>query len=203
MFFTIVAVMVSFGIFHSILASGHMKQTLRRFLGERAYEGFYRIGYNFVAFVTLLPAIALVMLQPGNVVWKVEGTAQLVLVAIQGAGVIGVIVSLMQIDVWRFAGLKQLMAYINYEDLPLPDEALQTGGLYRLVRHPLYLFSLMVIWPISSMGESWLAFNIVSTIYFALGSILEERKLTHSYGDIYRQYQQEVSWLIPLPKSWR
>jgi len=30
---------------------------------------------------------------------------------------------------------------------------------------------------------------------------LEERDLTNIHGDTYREYQREVSMLIPLPKS--
>jgi protein-S-isoprenylcysteine O-methyltransferase Ste14 len=80
----------------------------------------------------------------------------------------------------------------------LPTEPLQTGGVYQLVRHPLYLFSLMVIWPLPAMTEAMLGFNIAATIYFTFGSLLEERRLVAIFGQDYITYQQRVPWLIPF-----
>jgi protein-S-isoprenylcysteine O-methyltransferase Ste14 len=107
------------------------------------------------------------------------------------------IVSLLQINLGRFIGLSQAAAYLQGEKLPLPEETLQYSGVYRLVRHPLYLFSLLVIWPMGTMNESLLAFNIGTTIYFLIGSIFEERKLASVYGKEYRQYQKRTPSIIP------
>jgi len=111
--------------------------------------------------------------------------------------------SLLQIDFGQFLGLTQLMAYFKGQPLPLADEPLQFNGVYRLVRHPLYVFSLLVIWPMSPMSESLLAFNVCTTIYFVVGSILEERKLIAIYGEKYRAYQQLTPAFIPFLKSLR
>jgi protein-S-isoprenylcysteine O-methyltransferase Ste14 len=58
----------------------------------------------------------------------------------------------------------------------------------------------MIIWPLSVMTEGFLAFAIGSTLYFIFGSLLEERRLIKVYGETYRRYQQQTSWLIPLPR---
>lgn len=200
MFTIILLTMIGFGILHSLLAGNTLKEAIRQRLGERIYEGFYRIGYNFVAFATLIPILMLVVVQPGRILWQIEGIGQGLTIIVQVAGVAGVVISLLQIDLWRFAGVKQVTGYFAGDTLPLADEALQMGGLYGVVRHPLYFFSLLAMWPMSTMTEALLAFNIASTAYFVLGSVLEERKLVRVYGDIYRHYQQHVSWLIPLPR---
>jgi protein-S-isoprenylcysteine O-methyltransferase Ste14 len=190
--------MALFGILHSWLAGQNIKQAIRQRLGERVYQGFYRLGYNALAVATLGPVGVFVLLNPGQVIWQADGVARLLMILIQLAGVIGIVVSLLQIDFWRFAGLRQAKAYLNNQPLPLPDEPLQTRGLYGFVRHPLYLFSLMVIWPLSPMTESWLAFNFASTLYFTLGSLLEERRLIAAYGKTYLEYRQRVPWLVPF-----
>ena len=69
--------------------------------------------------------------------------------------------------------------------------------MYRYVRHPLYFFSLALIWATPVLTINWLWFNIGATLYFAVGSLVEERRLVRVYGDAYRQYQARVSWLIP------
>jgi hypothetical protein len=42
---------------------------------------------------------------------------------------------------------------------------------------------------------------IMITLYFIIGSLLEERKLLAYYGEAYREYRQRVPGLFPLP--WR
>lgn len=190
--------MTLFAIIHSWLAGQNIKQAIRRRVGDQAYHGFFRIAYNTLAIVTLAPIFWLILRQPGPVIWHVEGIGQILLLIIQLAGVIGVAVSLLQIDTLRFAGIRQVISYLRGETLPRPDEALKMDGVYGLVRHPLYLFSLVTIWPMATMTAALLAFNIGTTVYFVVGSLMEERRLVTGFGKIYEQYQQRVPWLIPL-----
>ncbi|MBL8162555.1 MAG: isoprenylcysteine carboxylmethyltransferase family protein [Anaerolineae bacterium] len=192
----IIVLVVIFGLIHSWLAGQDIKSKVKRAIGERAYHGFYRLGYNILAAVTLLPPLILIILR-GEVIWRIEGLAVGALLLIQAAGVIGLVVSLLQIDWMRFAGLRQTLAYFSGAALPLPEEPLQTGGLYGLVRHPLYLFSLMAMWPMATMTDSLLAFNIAATLYFVVGSLYEERRLVAAFGENYVAYRQRVPWLIP------
>ena len=50
----------------------------------------------------------------------------------------------------------------------------------------------------STMTEAWLAFNILVTVYFIVGSRFEEQKLLQAYGDEYRDYQQRTPSLMPF-----
>jgi len=72
------------------------------------------------------------------------------------------------------------------------------NGMYRFVRHPLYFFSLLALWSMPVMTVNLLMFNIGATLYFVIGSRVEERRLVQSYGEAYRAYQQRVPGLIPL-----
>jgi len=198
MFMIVALTMLGYGLVHSWLASTRLKQSIRRLVGDQPYYGLYRAGYNVVAIVTLSPILGLVVFRPGNIIWQVTDLSRYILLLIQIIGLIGVMVSLFQIQLGQFIGLTQVTAYLRGQQLPLPNEPLQFGGLYRLVRHPLYLFSLLVIWPMSMMTESLLAFNIGITIYFVAGSILEERKLAAIYGETYRDYQQRTPALVPF-----
>lgn len=40
--------------------------------------------------------------------------------------------------------------------------------------------------------------NGVLTVYIVVGTLLEERKLVHEFGDAYRNYQSRVSMFLPL-----
>jgi len=188
-----------FGVIHSLMAGYRAKHAFRRRFGDRAYHGLYRLVYNIIAAISLMPVTLLLLLPPSPIVWQLEGPAALLLLALQGVGALGLLVSLMQIDLGRFLGLSQLVAYLRGDPLPLPPESLQEGGVYKLVRHPLYLFSLLLIWPQAIMTQGLLAFNIGATLYFVIGSRLEEQRMIRVFGDQYQAYRQRVPWLVPLP----
>lgn len=190
--------MLIFAAMHSFLAGRDIKQAVQKRWGERAYHGLYRIVYNVIAVMTLTPALVLLLIEPGRVLWRLEGAAAVIALAVQFAGLVGLAVSLLQIDLGQFAGTSQLRAYLNGQALPLPTEPLQVKGVYAVVRHPLYLFSLLFIWPAPVMTEMLFVLNVAATLYFIFGSLLEEKRLIRIFGQQYIDYQRRVPWLIPF-----
>ncbi len=51
------------------------------------------------------------------------------------------------------------------------------------------------------MNVAFLITAILLSLYFVLGSRLEERKLVAFHGEKYRQYMKHVAGLVPVP--WR
>ncbi len=80
---------------------------------------------------------------------------------------------------------------------PLPFVA---RGPYRYVRHPLYLFSLLLTWSAPRLSTDQLLFNVLWTIWIIVGTRLEERDLLRDFGEAYREYQLSVPMLLPLPR---
>ncbi len=70
-------------------------------------------------------------------------------------------------------------------------------GPYRWVRHPLYLFALVLIWSYPDPTADRLLFNGLFTGWILVGTILEERDLVETFGEPYRRYQQQVPMIIP------
>lgn len=194
----VVAAMLAYGVFHSLTAAIGIKAVFAALMGQRAYLGFYRLFYNTVSTITLLPVFVLMAAEPGSNIWRLDGLPGMVFRVVQLVGVVGVLISFLQIDALRFAGLRQALTFLNGEPLPLPDEPLSMNGLYGVVRHPLYFFSMLVLWFMPVMSAAWLGFCIGSSVYFVLGSLLEERKLRRAFGQDYRNYQRQVAWMIPL-----
>jgi protein-S-isoprenylcysteine O-methyltransferase Ste14 len=69
------------------------------------------------------------------------------------------------------------------------------------VRHPLYLFMLLLIWSTPRFSTDQLLFNVLWTVWIIVGTRLEERDLLVEFGQTYREYQASVPMLMPSPVS--
>jgi methanethiol S-methyltransferase len=73
-------------------------------------------------------------------------------------------------------------------------------GAYGLVRHPLYLALLVMIWATPDMSTDRLLFDVMWTVWMVVGTMLEEADLVAECGESYRSYQRIVPMLIPWTK---
>jgi hypothetical protein len=80
------------------------------------------------------------------------------------------------------------------------QERFYISPLHRFVRHPWYSLGLVLVWTRDMNGPLLLSASAI-TLYFIVGSRLEERKLLVYHGEAYRRYRARVPGLIPLP--WR
>jgi protein-S-isoprenylcysteine O-methyltransferase Ste14 len=186
-------------ILHSLTAAVRTKQFIRQMMGDRAYEGLYRLLYNSFSIVTILPVLYVLATRVSAVpIWAARSPFSFIMNGMQLIGLIGLTIALGQTDIWDFAGLRQARHYLSGDKKPMPPPKLVTDGMYRLVRHPLYFFSLLVLWFNPVMGLNSLIFTAATTLYFWIGSIYEERKLLDFFGEAYRDYQQQVPRLVPF-----
>ena len=84
-----------------------------------------------------------------------------------------------------------------------PPAAFVAEGAYRVVRHPLYLFMLVLIWSTPRFSTDQLLFNVLWTLWIVVGTKFEERDLVADFGESYRRYQLSVPMLIPSPRPLR
>jgi protein-S-isoprenylcysteine O-methyltransferase Ste14 len=195
----IVGTFVAFAALHSLVAGIKPKAILKRFLPERVVEGWYRLVYNLFSFVTIAPVLVLMAVLPNPVVYLVPAPWSILMFIIQALGLVGLAGALFVTDVLHFAGLKQVYAFFANQPFSVQEPPMQASGMYRLTRHPLYFFSLLAIWFLPLMTLNHLIFNVLATIYFVVGSLIEEGRLERLYGQQYRDYKRRVSWLIPFP----
>jgi protein-S-isoprenylcysteine O-methyltransferase Ste14 len=184
---------VLYAIVHSILASLRIKQKTLQTYGEGAERG-YRLAYNILSGITLIPVLAVPMFLPGDTLYRLSGLWLVASTLLQLLGALIILVGMLQTDIWHFIGIRQLTDTGQTN----PDSMI-THGLYRYMRHPLYTGGLLVIWFIPLMTTSLLAFNLAATLYLYIGSIFEERRLIAAFGEQYLNYQQQVSRFIPRP----
>lgn len=182
-----------YAVLHSILAGLPAKNLARRAFGPAA-DRWYRLVYNIVAVVTLLPLFPMLALLPDRTLYIVPSPWRWLMIAGQLLAVAGLGITLLQTNPWRFAGLAQLFA-----DKPEAGGSLVVRGFYCRVRHPLYFFSLLFLWLTPAMTANLLVTYTLFTLYFYTGSIFEERRLEQEFGPAYRAYQQQVPRLVPRP----
>lgn len=190
-------------LLHSLTAARRVKRWVRERFGRRLYDGFYRLAYNAFSVVSILPLLFLLATRvPATVLWRLRSPLNVLFVLLQVVGLAGLAASLWQTDVWRFLGVRQALRYLQGEQEPDPPAEFVQSGTYKLVRHPLYFFSMLFIWFTPVMTLSTLLFNGLATVYFLVGAMHEERRLEQEFGEDYRQYRREVPGFLPRLRGW-
>jgi methanethiol S-methyltransferase len=185
--FILLLAMAIWGVVHSFLAS-HMAKDL--FCLKVGHMDFYRLAYNVFAGISFLPILYLMATLPNQIVYEVPSPWNLVMFGGQLLSLIFLVVAFLQTDALSFVGLRQL-----FEEEK--SGALVVHGLYKVVRHPLYTFSLFFLWLTPSVSQNSLTVYIGATLYILIGVYFEERKLLREFGEAYAKYQESTPMLIP------
>ncbi len=153
----LILAIVLWGALHSWLASLGVEDAARRRFGDRASR-LYRLAYNIFSVVTFAPILLLVGLLPDRVLYVVPPPWRYLMLAGELAALLCLILVLLQVDAASFIGFRQLL---QGERRP----RLVTSGFYRWVRHPLYLFGLLILWLTPTMTLNLLVADLAMTAY--------------------------------------
>lgn len=187
--FLILLSLALWGVVHSILASHFAKDMIQGFLGQDGMR-LYRLGYNIFSVISFAPVLYLVATLEDQPLYQVPAPWSYLMLGVQALSVLLLGIAFLQTDSLSFIGLRQLFE----EEKP---GQLVTRGLYKLVRHPLYTFSLFFIWFTPTMSLNSLVFYLGVTVYVLVGAYFEERKLLRDFGEAYAGYKLKTPFLIP------
>ena len=189
------AAVALWGVLHSLLAGPRTKRWVRQRIGSSANRG-YRLFFNVVAAITLLPVLAIPARNPGLTLYQIPSPWVILTSAVQILALLVIVLTVLKTGASSFLGIRQLFG---------PEDSgtarLQVSGFYRWIRHPLYTAALVFIWLSPVMTTSTLALYLGFTLYIVIGSQFEERQLAAEFGQPYVAYRQRVPALIPQP--WR
>jgi protein-S-isoprenylcysteine O-methyltransferase Ste14 len=181
---------LGYGALHSLLASRTVKTAARDRFGPAA-DRLYRLVFNGLAVISLMPVLAVLAAHLGPVAYVVPWPWAAVLLAAQIAAAGFLAVGFLHSDPGYFLGLRQL----GNRDA---GQRLVTRGAHRVVRHPLYSAALLALWCLPVQTAGTLGFAAGATLYILIGSELEERKLIGIFGEDYVRYRAKVARLIPF-----
>lgn len=176
---------------HSLLAANATKQLLYSFISER----FYRIYFNLVSVILLIPLVWMYFEINHEPLFVKTNLSNMLGWGILGIGLISNYMSIRQYNLSEFSGV----AYLS-DSIVEPPKKLNSSGLNKWVRHPLYTTTLLVMIGVVLLqaNTAMLGITMVTFIYVLIGIQLEERKLIKEFGAEYLQYKKEVRMLIPF-----
>ena len=185
-----------FAVQHSVMARPAFKRWWTRFIPKPVERSTY----------VLFSSIALLLLfyswQPmGGTIWEVRdpilrGTIH----GLFAGGWLLLLAATFLINHFDLFGMRQVWLYLKGE--PYTPLKFATPGLYRYVRHPLYVGWLLTFWATPMMTAAHLVFAIATSAYILIAIRWEERDLVDAHGPAYAQYRQEVPMLIPAVRPY-
>jgi len=180
---------VLWALLHSTFADHGVKRRISDLTGG-ASTRWYRLAYVLMSTLGLGAVLYLQYGHPGPTIWNLGGWPSLVLWILRGAAALLFLAAGARIDVGEFLGLSALR---KQDAAPRLD----TGGFYRVVRHPLYTLGFVLIWCSPRMSAGSLALSAAASLYLWLGTYHEERGLRTVFGAVYEEYAAEVPRLVP------
>ena len=105
------------------------------------------------------------------------------------------IVGLFLLTICSMGRLWALMYISGYK-----SKGIITDGPYSIVRHPLYMFSLIGAVGIGFASENLLVLGLIVIFYFLyypLTILAEEEKLANKFGEVYLEYMKHTPRFLP------
>ena len=105
--------------------------------------------------------------------------------------------TVIKFDAFSFLGFKQIFQRSENVGRTEGSNKLLTKGIYGIVRHPMYTFTLsaFLFTPVMSLDRFWVF--ILSFGYLMIGIPIEEKKLVKIFGEPYTEYRKKVPAVFP------
>lgn len=178
---------------HSLLAGKALKSVANRLMGPRFPS--YRLIYSLLAIALLIPLVMIHFTIRSPQLFIPPPPVRFTGILLAVAGIAGMAICLR----------KYLASAANLRDLFIEGvkPPLQVRGMHAYVRHPLYLFTFILLWGIFlfTPTAAVLIADVIITAYTILAIRWEEKKLVNIYGREYETYRWQTPMILPSIRS--
>ncbi|MFO0690018.1 MAG: isoprenylcysteine carboxylmethyltransferase family protein [Myxococcota bacterium] len=180
-----------FAVQHSVMARPGFKRAWTRIVDPRAERSVYVLA-SCIAMGALfalwepLPAIVFELASP---------VARTIAYGLFGLGIATILYATFLIDHFDLFGLRQ--SWLALRGIPYTHRPFATPGLYRHVRHPLYVGWFLFFWATPTMTVGHLLMAIATTGYILIAIVFEERDLLVHFGSDYRAWRARTPLFFP------
>ena len=186
--------MLLLGVFaaqHSVMARPAFKRWWTQFVPKPVERSTYDL-FSSAAVLLLFH-----FWQPmGGVIWDVqEQIFRGIMYGLYAGGWLLLLIATFLLNHFDLFGMRQVWLYLKGQ--PYQPLTFSTPGLYRYVRHPLYVGWLFTFWATPTMTAAHLVFALATTAYILLAIRWEERDLLEAHGSAYEEYRRTVPMLVP------
>lgn len=173
-----------FALHHSVFARTGIKAVI----SSRVSEALERTSYVWLASLLFLLTLWAWRPVPG-MLWHAADAWAWLLHAGFDAGLVLTALGASALNPLELSGVRQAFGWTARQ-----DRALSTSGAYGMVRHPIYLGWVLIVWSVPAMTGTRLVFAAVSTLYLVVAIPLEERQMRRTMGRPYDDYARTVRW---------
>jgi len=179
-----------FFVQHSGMIRRGAEERIARWFGTTCQSAVYSIASGVV-----LTAVVLLWQPTDEFFFHLRGAARWLSAFLSLLAIAGFVWGVRSLGLFDPFGTLPIKAALR--GAPVPSVPFVTRGPFRYVRHPLYLFMLVLIWSTPRLTTDQLLFNVAWTVWVVLATRLEERDLVVDFEQAYRDYQQAVPMLMP------
>jgi protein-S-isoprenylcysteine O-methyltransferase Ste14 len=185
------ALLVAFGVQHSVMARPAWKARWLRVVGPTLERPTYMLATGLV----LLPVLWL--WQPmDTVIWSLAhpiAIAAVYVVAVSAWAYL--FLASFAIDHFELFGLRQAWSF--FAGRAIEPVQFRERWMYRFDRHPIMTGALLGMWLTPTMTLDHLVFAIGFSLYIVIGVFFEERSMRAQWGARYEEYCRRVGTIVP------
>lgn len=147
------------------------------------------------AFFCVFTCVSLVLIfafwkSSSAIVWQLKGTSAAIVTGCFYGSWVALLYSISLTGLGFQTGLTQWLHWYRREKMPRRN--FEAKGLYHILRHPVYLSFLGLIWFTPTMTADHAVLTGIWTVYIFAGSVLKDQRLKFYLGDTYAMYMAKV-----------
>lgn len=189
---------LQFPLVHSLLLTKRGGRWLSRIVPGPYGGTLSTTTYALIASLQLLALFAL-WTPSGIIWWQAEGAARIAMVCLYAASWLLLMKASFDAGAEVQSGALGWLSMLQDRKPRFPD--MPTGGLFRVIRQPIYVAFALTLWMVPTWTPDQLALAVTLTAYCLLAPMLKERRFEARYGDRFRNYRKDVPYALPIPRK--